>query len=95
MSKPSIVQPEKACYVTGATYGLDLHHCIHGSHRRKADQLGLTVWLRHDVHMALHDHRKPFENLDWELKQAAQRAYERDHSREEWMAIFGRSWLDE
>jgi hypothetical protein len=90
----SIIQPERACYITGTTYGLDLHHCIHGSNRRKADKLGLTVWLRHDIHMALHAKQKPFERLDEELKKVAQRAYEKKiGTREDFLREFGRNYL--
>lgn len=90
----SIVQPgEKACYITGSTAGLDKHHCLRGQFRQKADDLGLWVWLRHDVHMRMHERKPPFEDLEDHLKEAAQRAFEREHTREEWMDLFGRSWL--
>ena len=93
MSK-SIMQKEKVCYVTGSTYNLDCHHCIHGSNRKKADKLGLTVWLRHDVHMALHSRQKPFQNLDDQLKIEAQRAYEdKIGTREDFIRDFGRNYL--
>ena len=92
----SIVQPgTKACYITGSTTGLDQHHCLRGQFRKKADELGLWVWLRHDVHMRMHERKPPFEDLEDELKLTAQRAFESERTREEWMAIFGRSWLDE
>ena len=90
----SIIQDEKRCYVSGAEHGLHLHHVMHGPHRNKSEKMGLTVWLRHDIHMALHDHRRPFENLDVQLKKDAQRTFEREHTREEWMAEFGRNYLD-
>lgn len=89
----SIMQSEKECYVTGSTRNLDLHHCIHGSNRNNADKYGLTVYLQHGIHMALHAHQRPFENLDIQLKREAQKAFEREHTREEFMAIFGRNYL--
>lgn len=92
MSK-SILQDEKVCYITGSTMGLDLHHCIHGSNRKKADKYGLTVYLRHDIHMMLHAHQRPFHDLDARLKREAQEAFEREHTRAEFMAIFGRNYL--
>lgn len=90
----SIMQDEKVCYVTGSTYNLDCHHCIHGSNRKKADKLGLTVWLRHDVHMSLHSRQKPFQHLDDQLKIEAQRAYEDQiGTREDFIRDFGRNYL--
>ena len=90
----SIIQEDKVCYVTGSTLNLDCHHCIHGSNRKKADKLGLTVLLRHDVHMALHAHQKPFQNLDNELKKVAQLAYEEKvGTREDFLRYFGRNYL--
>lgn len=90
----SIIQDEKACYVTSCTQGLDLHHCLHGPNRKKADKLGLTVWLRHDVHMALHDRRGAFRTLDDDLKKVAQKAYEEKiGTREDFLRDFGRNYL--
>ena len=87
----SIMQTEKECYVTGSRHDLDCHHCIHGSANRKlADRLGLWVWLRHDIHMMLHDKDK---ELDRQLEREAQEAFERLHSHEEWMALFGKNYL--
>lgn len=90
----SIIQDEKACFITGSTMNLDCHHCLHGPNRKKADRLGLTVWLRHDVHMALHSHMRPFEKLDEDLKKVAQKAYEEKlGTRAEFMRDFGRNYL--
>ena len=96
----SIMQAERQCYVTGfAGRGLDLHHCIHGPNRKNADRYGLTVYLRHDIHMALHDHRPPFNGLDERLKREAQIAFERANPngafdpRADFMRIFGKNYL--
>lgn len=96
----SIMQAEKACYITGYEgRGLDLHHCIHGSNRKNADKYGLTVYLQHSIHMALHDHRPPFNELDARLKREAQMAFERENPnnafdpRADFMKIFGKNYL--
>lgn len=91
----SIMQDEKRCFVTGTSYGIDLHHIYFGNPRRKiSDRNGFTVYLRHDIHMALHDHRKPFENLDSQLKRMCQAVYEKQgHTRKEFVALIGRSYL--
>lgn len=90
----SIIQSEKRCYATGCERNLDRHHVFKGSRRNKSEQYGLWVWICHDVHMALHDHRKPYETLENELKAVAQRAFEDNGgTREEFRAIFGASYL--
>lgn len=90
----SIIQGEKRCYATGAEHDLDSHHVFRGSRRKLSEKHGLKVWLRHDVHMALHDHRKPYETLENDLKPIAQQAFEDNGgSREDFMKIFGASYL--
>lgn len=92
MSK-SIMQhcEEPQCYITGSRINLDKHHCVHGRANRKvAEKYGLWVYLRHDIHMNLHDKDK---ELDRELEQDAQRAFEKEHSREEWMKLIGKNYL--
>lgn len=64
------------------------------SRRKAAEKYGLWVWLRHDVHMAMHDHRPPYETLENDLKRVAQRAFEANGgTREEFMASFGCNYL--
>lgn len=95
----SIMQDERACYVTGSTTGLHLHHCIHGSNRGNADRYGLTVYLRNDVHRALHERKPPFATLDDSLKREAQMAFEKANPngafdpRADFMRIFGVNYL--
>jgi len=88
----SILQPnDKYCYVSGSVINLDKHHCIHGiGNRALAEKYGLWVWLRHDIHMSLHDRDK---DLDRYLEQEAQRAFEKTHTREEFRKLFGKSYL--
>ena len=95
MRADSILQDEKKCLVTGATYGLDCHHVYFGNpNRRISDEHGFWIWLRHDVHMMLHNRMKPFEKLDWELKRACQQVYEAEgHTREAFIRLIGRNYL--
>lgn len=85
----SILQDNKECYITGATNGLDKHHVFNGPLRKWSDTEGLWVWLRHDVHMAIHNSPDQMRRL----KQAGQRAYEEKHSREEFMAHAHKNYL--
>lgn len=91
----SIIQHERECFATGRTDNLDAHHVFKGSRRKLSEKYGLKVWLNHDVHMALHDHRKPFETLENDLKAIAQQAFESNGgTRDRFMEIFGASYLD-
>lgn len=90
MSK-SILQTEKKCYITGAEYNLDLHHVLGGVANRKiSDKWGLVVWLRHDIHMDLHDRNK---ELEIQLKKDAQKAFEKLYSHKKWMELFRKNYL--
>ena len=87
----SIIQPdEKECFVTGSRINLDKHHCMHGPNRTLAERYGLWVWLRHDVHMELHDKNK---ELDRQLEQIAQKAFEKKYSHDLWMTLFRKNYL--
>ena len=87
----SILQDEKVCYVSGSQYNLDCHHIYAGIGKRKiADREGCWVWLRHDIHMDLHDRNK---ELDYRLKRECQEKFEETHTREEFRKLFGKSYL--
>lgn len=87
----SIIQNKEECFVCYATRNLHLHHCIHGtSNRKNADKYGLTIWLCYEHHAELHDRNHA---LDLAIEQMAQRAFEQTHSREEFRAVFGKSFI--
>lgn len=89
---------DKRCYVTGRTEGLDKHHIFHGTGMRAiSDKHGFWVYLWQPLHIAGMGglHARPNRGLDLELKQACQRKFEETHTREEFMAIIGRNYLDD
>lgn len=88
--KKSIMQDEKVCFITGSRYNLDQHHCFHGIRRKAADKYGCWIWLRHDLHMELHDKNK---ELDRMIERACQERFEEIYSHQEFMDIFGKSYL--
>jgi hypothetical protein len=89
----SILQTEKECFVCKATYGLEEHHCIYGSANRKQSELhGLKVWLcaeHHRGNSGVHFNRE----LDLSIKRFAQTEFEKTHTREDFIRIFGKSYL--
>jgi hypothetical protein len=88
-----ILQDTKECYLTHRTDGLALHHIFYGNGKRSlSDKYGLTVWLRHEWHTGLGGvHFNA--TLDKELKQMAQRAFEKVYGHNRFMELFGRSYL--
>ena len=86
----SIMQTEKECFLTGCTQQLDRHHIYAGNRRRASEKYGCWCWLRHDLHMELHDRNK---ELDKMLRRACQERFEEIYSHDEFMAIFGKSYL--
>lgn len=96
MSK-SILQDERKCFLTGYTGpGLHKHHCMNGPDRQHAEEDGLYIYLRWDYHIADSQNDTPHNNRDTDLfyKRMAQRKYEESHTRDEWMARYGRNYLD-
>lgn len=88
----------KYCYVTGRTEGLDKHHIYHGPGLRDiSDKHGFWVYLWQPLHLAGMGglHKFPNTGLDLELKQACQRRFEETGTREEFMAIIGKNYLDD
>ena len=89
MSK-SIMQDEKACFITGYQGPLDRHHIYAGNKRKASEKFGCWIWLRHDIHMELHDRNKALDKM---LRRACQERFEEIHSHDDFMRIFGKSYI--
>lgn len=86
----SIIQTNRECWFCGTETNLECHHCIHGtSNRKNAEKYGLKIFLCQRHHSEVHMDRK----LDLVLITLAQRKFEETHTRDEFRAIFGKSWL--
>ena len=93
----SILQTEKVCYITGQTNNLHVHHIYFGNpNRRISEENGFWVYLCGRLHNQSADgvHGKNGHELDMMLKRHCQMAYEKEHSREEFIALIGRNYLD-
>ena len=86
----SIMQSKKECYLTGTTRDLDVHHVYGGARRAKSDKWGCWIWLNHDVHMDLHERNQA---LNYQLKAECQRRFENLYGHDEFMEVFGKSYL--
>ena len=93
----SILQTEKECFITGSTYNLHKHHIFYGNPwRRISEENGFWVYLIGRLHNQSDSgvHGKNGHKLDIKLKQICQRKFEETHSREEFMKLIGRNYLD-
>lgn len=91
----SILQTEKRCYITGQTNNLHKHHIFAGGRRKISEEHGFWVYLAGWLHnQSEHGvHGKNGHELDKMLKCHAQLAYEQNHTREEFIALIGKSYL--
>ena len=76
------------CRLCGAT-AVHLHHVYGAANRKHSTKYGMVEWLCRACHEAVHN-GGPQGLL---LKMAHQARFEQTHTREEFRAIFGRSWL--
>lgn len=91
---PSIMQDEEKCFVCGATNNLVRHEIYGGyANRKLSKEYGLWVWLTPYWHNASNDGVHFNKQLETTLKKAGQMAFERTHTREEFIKIFGRNYL--
>lgn len=91
----SIMQTERRCYVCGTTYNLHEHHIFYGTaNRKQSEKHGFKVFLCGRHHNLSNEgvHFNP--DLDKRLKMECQAKFEETHSRDEFMRIIGKNYLD-
>lgn len=96
--KVSVLQgTEKRCYITGATMNLEKHHIYYGSKMRSmSDRNGFWVWLIPELHRGAKGvHGRDGHVLDMFLKRECQKAFEKEYSRELFMRIVEKNYLEE
>lgn len=95
----SILQGKaKRCYLSDREIGqLERHHIYYGSGMRQiSDKNGFWVWLTPEWHRGTQGvHGKDGHKVDLLLKQDCQRKFEETHTREEWMALIGKNYLED
>ena len=90
----SLLSKEKRCWVCGTTMNIHKHHIYMGSNRNNSEKIGAWVYLCYKHHNGSNEGVHFNSKLDQELKEKAQQEYEKTHSREEFMAIIKRNYLD-
>lgn len=93
MKKPILDTETGVCYLCGRQAETALHHIYFGPHRKTSDKNGFTAFLCPDCHQygprAVHRCRE----ADLRLKADCQAAFEKTHTREEFMKLIGRNYL--
>lgn len=90
----SIIQEEKECYICFCQNNLERHHIFGASNRKHSEKYGLTVYLckkHHTGKNGVHNNKQ----MALAIKRVGQRAFEKRHSREEFMQIFRRNYLED
>lgn len=89
----SVIQNKKECFLCGKTYDLQSHHVFAGSRRSASERTGMKVWLCADCHTMSPNAVHRNESLNRWLKTEGQKAFEKTHTREEFLRTFGKSYL--
>lgn len=90
----SLLSKNKCCFICGTTNNLHFHHIYQNANKKNSEKIGAWVWLCAEHHVLGKNavHKNYQQSL--KLKQLAQREYEKEHSREEFMSIIKRNYLD-
>lgn len=90
----SILKNDPVCFVCGNPYSVQKHHIYGGGNRSVSEENGFWVYLcpRHHTRTIYSVHGDPDHRLDKELKDMCQSIYERDHTREDFIKLIGRSY---
>lgn len=89
----SILQSEKACLVCETTQSLESHHIFFGANRKISEKNGFKIWLCSEHHRGEngpHFNKK----TDNYLKKLCQFTYEKTHTRDDFMILIGRNYLE-
>ena len=86
---PSILQKNRECFYCGAVENLDRHEFLSGSNRRNAAYHGLWVYVCRLCHSKIQNNATAMDSG----RRMSQAVFEDLHGHDEYMKIFGRSYL--
>lgn len=91
----SILQDERECYICKTPFNLHVHHIISGNaNRRMSEEHGFTIYLCGRHHNLSNQGIHFNKELDLKVRRECQAKYEETHTRDDWMSIIGRNYLD-
>lgn len=89
----------EGCFVCMQQYGkfragyLEEHHIFGGANRKWSEMFGLKLYLCMEHHNASKESAHADKDLRNYLHVLGQKAFERDHTREEFRSIFGQDYI--
>lgn len=87
-----MAREKSECYYCGRWDDIEVHHVFGGvANRRMSEKYGLKVDLCPACHRKAHSWQG--EEMRQELHEEFQDKFEREHSRKEFIELFGRSYL--
>lgn len=93
--KPSILKTEPGvCYICRKQTDTALHHIFYGPKRKMSDENGFTVFLCPDCHQYAPHAAHRCREIDLWLRARCQRVFEKTHSRDEFMRLVGKNYLN-
>lgn len=90
----SILQSEKECFITHRKWGLHKHHIFGGPNRQISEKNGFFIWLIPQLHNMSDEGIHFNKEFDLRIKRLCQAEFEKTHTRDEFMALIGRNYLD-
>lgn len=92
----SILQQRKECFICHAKQRLHYHHIYFGTALRPiSEKNGFTCWLCYEHHLGdFGVHGKHGRETDLFLKRQCQKKFEKNKSREEFVKLIGRNYLE-
>lgn len=89
----SIISNEKECYVCHTTFNLHKHHIYFGANRNNSEKYGCWCYLCARHHNMSNEGVHYNLALNLELKRLAQSKFEEIYSHEDFIRVFGKSYL--
>jgi len=83
----------RSCYICGRTDWVERHHIYGGSRRKQSEKYGLVIDLCHDHHNGSRESVHHNKDMRLFVQRLGQVWFEKEHTREEFMSIFGRNYL--
>jgi len=85
----------RRCHICGRTDWIECHHIFGGCNRKKSEKFGLTVDLCHWCHNEPPHGAHHSKETAIYLKKLGQKKFEEAHTRDQFIAEFGRNYLDD
>jgi len=81
------------CYVCGTKFNLHTHHIFPGRNRKVSDEWNMTIKLCAYHHNMSNNGIHFDKELDLQVRQMAQREFEKRYGHEKFMKLIGRNYL--